>query len=76
MADELSQETKEKLEIARSKVRRYVTYGAGFVLAFLFIWGTIRFGDRSIAIAGIVFCTSIISWWFGQRGSVKPPEIK
>jgi len=73
--NELSKEVKEQLELARSKVRRYLTYGAGAVAAFIFIWGTTWMGDRSIAVAGLVLCSNIICYWFGQR-SVKPPEIK
>lgn len=71
----LSQEVREQLELARSKVRRHVTYGAGALLAAVILWGTMWMGDRSIAIAGITFSASIISYWFGTR-SVKPPEIK
>ncbi len=68
-------EVDKELEIARSKVRRRLTYGAGIVLAFLVIWGTTWMGDRAIAIAGIQAGLAIIFYWFGQR-SVKPPEIK
>lgn len=73
--DDLSKETKEKLEIARSKVRRIITYGAGVLLAFLVIWGTIWMADRSAMVAGIQACLAVIFYWFGVR-SVKPPEIK
>ncbi len=73
--NEMSQEVREQLELARSRVRRNVTYGAGALLAAVILWGTMWMGDRSIAIAGITFCASIISYWFGTR-SVKPPEIK
>lgn len=73
--NELSKEVKEQLELARSRVRRYVTYGAGALMGVIILWGTMWMGDRAIAIAGITFCASIVSYWFGTR-SVKPPEIK
>lgn len=73
--NELSKETKEKLELARSKVRRLITYGAGALLAFLVIWGTVWMADRSAMVAGIQACLAVIFYWFGVR-SVKPPEVK
>ncbi|MBA7620757.1 hypothetical protein ES703_28112 [subsurface metagenome] len=73
--DELSQETKEKLEIARSKIRRYLSYGAGALFGILVLWGTLWMGDRSVMMVGVNACLAIIFFWFGQR-SVKPPEIK
>jgi len=76
MADnDLSQETKEKLEIARSKVRRVVTYVALGILAGGFAYGLIWMGDRSITMVGINAAIAIIFYWFGNR-SIKPPELK
>jgi len=73
--DELSPETKEKLEIARSKVRRYLSYGAGVLFAILTLWGTMWMGDRSAMMVGLQASLAIIFFWFGHR-SAKPPEIK
>ena len=76
MADnELSQETREKLEIARSRIRRYLSYGAGGLFAILVLWGTLWMGDRSVMMVGINAALAIIFFWFGQR-SAKPPEAK
>ena len=76
MADnELSPEVREQLEISRSKIRRYLSYGAGVLFAILVLWGTLWMGDRSVMMVGVNACLAIIFFWFGQR-SVKPPEIK
>ena len=71
----LSKETIEQLEIARSKVRRRLTYGAGIVAGILVLWGSLWLGDRSIMLMGINTAVALMGYWFGQR-SVKPPEIK
>ena len=73
MANEL--ETKEKVEIARSKVRRVITYVALGILAGGFFYGMIWMGDRSITMVGINAALAVIFFWFGAR-SVKPPELK
>jgi len=75
MTEELSQETKEKLEIARSKVRRVITYGAMGMLIGGFAYGMIWMGDRSITMVGINAALAILFYWFGNR-AVKPPEAK
>ena len=76
MADkEISESVKEQLEIARSKVRRRLTYGAGIVGGILVLWGSLWLGDRSIALVGINASLALMFYWFGQR-SVKPPEAK
>lgn len=76
MADnELSKEVREQLEVARSKVRRVLTYGGGIVAAILVLWGSLWMGDRSIMLVGITAGLNLMFYWFGQR-SVKPPEIK
>ena len=73
--NELSQETREKLEIARSRIRRYLSYGAGGLFAILVLWGTLWMGDRSVMMVGINAALAIIFFWFGHR-SAKPPEAK
>ncbi|MBA7593411.1 hypothetical protein ES703_00331 [subsurface metagenome] len=73
--NELSKEVKEQLEIARSKVRRVLTYGAAGLFIVLVLWGTMWMGDRSAMMVGIQAALAFMFYWFGQR-SVKPPEIK
>jgi len=73
--NDLSKEVKEQLELARSRVRRYLTYGAAIVAAILVLWGSLWMGDRSIMLVGINGALALIFYWFGQR-SVKPPEVK
>lgn len=73
--DELSPETKEKLEIARSKVRRYLSYGAGVLFAILALWGVMWMAERSVMLVALNTCVAIIFYWFGQR-SAKPPTFK
>ena len=70
-----SQEIKEQLEIARSKVRRVLTYGGGIVAGILVLWGGLWMGDRSIMLVGITAGLNLMFYWFGQR-NVKPPEVK
>jgi len=75
MADnDLSQETKEKLEIARSKVRRVITYVALGIFVGGFAYGMIWMGDRSITMIGLTSAVAIIFYWFGNRA--KPPELR
>lgn len=73
--NDLGKETKEQLEIARSKVRRYLSYGAGGVFAILVLWGTMWMGDRSVMMVALNTCVAIIFFWFGQR-SPKPPTFQ
>lgn len=73
--NELSKETKEKLEIARSRVRLVITYAAIGLFAILVLWGAIWMADRSVMMVGINAALAIMFYWFGQR-SVKPPEVK
>ena len=76
MADnELSKEVKEQLEIARSKVRIYLSYAAMGLFAVLVLWGSLWMADRSVMVMGINTCVAIIFYWFGQRGA-KPPVAK
>ncbi|GAI99596.1 unnamed protein product [marine sediment metagenome] len=72
--DELSKELKEELERARSKVRRYLSYGAGAIFAILVLWGSMWMADRSIMMVALNTCVAIIFYWFGQR-SIKPPTF-
>ena len=77
MADnELSKEVKEKLELARSKVRRRLSYAAMGLFATIVLWGTMWMGDRTIAIVGLNLCSNLIVFWFVLRGMKPPPEIK
>lgn len=76
MADNgLSKETREELEKARSKIRRYLSYGAGVLFALLVLWGVMWMADRSIMMVALNTCVAIIFYWFGQR-SVQPPTFK
>lgn len=76
MADnELSQETQEELEKARSKVRVRLSYGAMAIFGILVLWGTMWMGDRSVTMVALNTCVAIIFYWFGQRGA-KPPAFK
>lgn len=76
MADnELSKEVKEQLEIARSRVRRVITYAAVGLFTVLVLWGSMWMGDRSVMMVGINAALAIMFFWFGHR-SAKPPEAK
>lgn len=65
----LSREVREELEIARSKVRRRLTYGAGIVGAILVLWGSFWMADRTIMTVGINTAVALVFYWFGQRTS-------
>lgn len=71
----LSKELQEELERSRSKVRRYLSYGAGGIFAILVLWGAMWMGDRSVMMVALNTCVAIIFYWFGQR-SVKPPTFQ
>lgn len=71
----LSKETKEKLEIARSKVRVRLSYGAMAIFGILVLYGVMWMADRSVMLIALNTCVAIIFYWFGQR-TVKPPEFK
>lgn len=73
--NDLSNEVKEQLEIARSKVRRYLSYGAGGLFAVLALWGVLWMADRSIMMVALNTCVAIIFYWFGQRNP-QPPTFK
>lgn len=65
--NDLSQETKDKLEIARSKVRRIVTYVMTGTLALGLLYSLMWMGDRS-ALTGITTIgTAVIGYYFGWR---------
>lgn len=66
---EISQETRNKQEIARSKVRRVVTYTFAGVLSFVLLYGVVWMGDRSAFTATVSIGTSVISYWFGSRSA-------
>lgn len=69
--DDLSQETKEKLEIARSKVRRVVTYSFTGVLGFSLLYALVWMGERSALTAILSIGTLLLGFWFGQRNPGK-----
>ena len=73
--NDLSQETREELEKARSKIRRRLSYGAGGLFAIVVLWGVMWMGDRSIMMVALNTCVAIIFYWFGQR-SAQPPIFK
>ncbi len=76
MADnELDPETRKQLEIARSRVRRVITYAAVGLFIVLVLWGTLWMADRSVMMVGINAALAIMFFWFGHR-SAKPPELK
>jgi len=76
MADkELSENVKEQLEIARSRVRLVITYAAVGLFSVLVLWGALWMADRSVMMVGINAALAIMFFWFGHR-SAKPPEIK
>ena len=75
MADNLSKELQEELERNRSKVRRYLSFGAGVIFAILVLWGAMWMADRSVMMVALNTCVAIIFYWFGQR-SVKPPTFQ
>jgi len=64
----------EQLERARSRIRRYLSYGAGAVFIVLMFWGVMWMAERSILLVGLNTCTAIIFFWFGFR-SAKPPQF-
>ena len=76
-------DSKEKLEAARSRVRRIVTYIMTLVYAaaalYLIFW-LLRKGQVEFAIAifsGIAStAASIIAFWFGNRQTQKSDEMK
>lgn len=73
--NDLSQETREKLEIARSKVRRTVCYVFTGVLATTLLYGLIWMGDRSAFTATIAIGTSVLSYYFGWRSAQAGPKV-
>lgn len=73
--NDLSQETKDKLEIARSKVRRTVTYVLTAVLSIGLLYGLIWMGDRSAFTAIIAICTSVLGYYFGWRSAQAGPKV-
>lgn len=73
--NELSQEVREKMEVARSKVRRRLTYVATGLFVILVLWGALWMADRSVMLVGINTCIALMFFMFGHR-SAKPPEMK
>jgi len=64
----LDQETRNELALARSRVRRIVTYVA---VTFIFLaggYGIVWMGDRSVAMTVLTACIAWVSFWFGTRG--------
>jgi len=57
----------ERLEIARSRVRRIISYAAiGFTVA-VGAYGIIWMGDRALTMTVITACVAWVSYWFGLR---------
>lgn len=69
--NDLSQETREKLEIARSQVRRVVTYSFTGVMGFGLLYALMWMGERSALTAIISIGTLLLGFWFGQRSKEK-----
>lgn len=70
--EEVNKETMEKLEIARSNVRRRMTYLFGGTVAGLLIYAVVWMGERSALTAAISISSLILGYWFGSRKSEKP----
>lgn len=73
--NDLSQETREKLEIARSKVRRTVCYVFTGVLAVGLLYALIWMGERSAFTAIIAIGTSVLGYYFGWRSAQAGPKV-
>lgn len=69
--EEISQEVRDKLEIARSKVRRVVTYLAAVSVFVGLLYGIIWMGERSAFTALIALAGPILGYWFGERKANK-----
>ena len=65
---------KLELEMARSKVRRRITYLFASVLAGLLVYGVVWMGDRSALTAAISTGGMILAFWFGSRKAQKEKE--
>lgn len=64
----------DRLEEARSRVRRVITYCAiGFAVA-VGGYGIVWMGDRALTMTVVTACVAWVSYWFAGRN--KPPEIK
>jgi len=72
----IGKEVAEELALARSKVRRRMTYLFGGILAGLLVYGVVWMGDRSALTAAISTGGMIIAFWFGSRGKEKPQDNK
>ena len=70
-AEGLGKEVKEALEVARSKVRRRITYLFGGTMAGLLIYGVVVMQDRSALTAAISAGSLVLGYWFGSRQSGK-----
>lgn len=71
MVDKVTQETKDKIELRRSRVRQVVTYIFAVTGAIIILWGLMWMGDRSLATAGLTIVTALVSFWFGERSAEK-----
>lgn len=65
------EEKKLELEIARSKVRRRMTYLFGGILAGLLVYGVVWMGERSALVAAVNTGGIILAFWFGSRHAQK-----
>lgn len=70
--NDLSQETKEKLEIARSKVRRTICYVFTGTLTLGLLYSLMWMGERSALTGIITISTAVISYYFGWRSGQMP----
>jgi len=69
--NDLSQETREKIELARSQVRRVVTYSFTGVMGFGLLYSLMWMGERSALTAIISIGTLLLGFWFGQRSKAE-----
>jgi hypothetical protein len=77
--NKLSKEVEEKLEIARSRVRRIITYTMLGVFSFCIFWGLAWLDpgvNKVICLqAGLQVPVIFFSYWFGERtGKAKAME--
>lgn len=69
--NDLSQETRDKLAIAKSRVRRIVTYIAAVSVFGGLLYGIVWMGERSALTALIALAGPILGFWFASREKQK-----
>lgn len=72
--DNSIEKMKLELEMAKSKVRRRITYLFAGVLAGLLVYGVVWMGERSALTAAISTGGMILAFWFGSRKAQKEKD--